>query len=60
MGDLLRLPGFRAFWLANMISNLGTSAFVLAITWLTVKQHGSAGIAPWPLHMGCLRCSCNW
>ena len=52
MGDLLRLPGFRAFWLANLISNLGTSAFVLAITWLTVKQHGSAGIATLALAYG--------
>lgn len=52
MGDLLRLPGFRAFWLANLISNLGTSAFVLAITWLTVKQYGSAGIATLALAYG--------
>lgn len=37
MADLLRLPRFRTFWLANLISNLGTSAFVLAINWLTVK-----------------------
>jgi MFS family permease len=43
--DLLSQTGFRAFWLANLISNLGTSAFVLAINWLTVKQHGAAGIA---------------
>jgi len=42
---LLRRPGFRAFWLANLISSLGTSAYVLAINWLTVKQHGAAGIA---------------
>ena len=52
MADLLRLPGFRAFWLANLISNLGTSAFVLAINWLTVKQHGSAGIATLALAYG--------
>ena len=45
MAGLLSRPGFRAFWLANLISNLGTSAFVLAINWLTVKQHGAAGIA---------------
>ena len=45
MADLLSRPGFRAFWLANLISNFGTSAFVLAINWLTVKQHGAAGIA---------------
>jgi len=52
MADLLRLPGFRAFWLANLISNLGTSAFVLAITWLTVKQYGAAGIATLALAYG--------
>jgi MFS family permease len=52
MVDLLRLPGFRAFWLANLISNLGTSAFVLAITWLTVKQYGAAGIATLALAYG--------
>lgn len=45
MADLLSRPGFRAFWLANLTSNFGTSAFVLAINWLTVKQHGAAGIA---------------
>lgn len=52
MAGLLRRPGFRAFWLANLISNLGTSAFVLAINWLTVKQHGPAGIASLALAYG--------
>jgi len=52
MAGLLRQPGFRAFWLANLISNLGTSAFVLAINWLTVKQHGAAGIASLALAYG--------
>ena len=52
MAGLLRQPGFRAFWLANLISNLGTSAFVLAINWLTVKQHGAAGIATLALAYG--------
>lgn len=45
MAGLLSRPRFRAFWLANLVSNLGTSAYVLAISWLTVKQHGAAGIA---------------
>jgi len=36
---------FRSFWLANLISNLGTSAFVMAMTWLTVKSYGAHGIA---------------
>lgn len=52
MHELLRLPGFRRFWLANLLSNLGNSAFVLAITWLTVKQHGAAGIATLALAYG--------
>lgn len=49
---LFRLPGFLVFWLANLLSNLGTSAFVLAINWLTVKQHGAAGIATLALAYG--------
>lgn len=52
MADLLRQSGFRSFWLANLISNLGTSAYVLAINWLTVKQHGPAGIATLALAYG--------
>ena len=52
MGDLLSRSGFRAFWLANLISNLGTSAYVLAINWLTVKQYGAAGIATLALTYG--------
>ena len=52
MAGLLSRPGFRAFWLANLVSNLGTSSFVLAITWLTVKQHGAAGIASLALAYG--------
>ena len=52
MAGLLSRPGFRAFWLANLISNLGTSAYVLAINWLTVKQHGAAGIASLALAYG--------
>jgi MFS family permease len=46
--DLQRLwrnRPFRSFWLANLISNLGTSAFVMAMTWLTVKSYGAHGIA---------------
>jgi len=52
MAELLGRPGFRAFWLANLTSNLGTSAYVLAINWLTVKQHGPAGIATLALAYG--------
>ena len=52
MADLLSRPGFRVFWLANLGSNLGTSAFVLAINWLTVKQYGAAGIASLALAYG--------
>lgn len=36
---------YRTFWLANLISNLGTSAFVMAMTWLTVRSFGAHGIA---------------
>ena len=43
---------FRSFWLANLLSNLGTSAFVMAITWLTVKHYGAAGIAALALGYG--------
>ncbi|MFM7652964.1 MAG: hypothetical protein ACKO5M_08600 [Vulcanococcus sp.] len=28
---------YPTFWLANLISNLGTSAFVMAMPWLTVR-----------------------
>ncbi|MFM7085505.1 MAG: MFS transporter [Cyanobium sp.] len=52
MAGLLRQAGFGRFWLANLISNLGTSAYVLAINWLTVKQHGAAGIATLALAYG--------
>ncbi|MFM7269732.1 MAG: hypothetical protein ACKOZT_14315, partial [Cyanobium sp.] len=52
MADLLENSGFRAFWLANLLSNLGTSAFVLAINWLTVKQYGALGIATLALAYG--------
>jgi MFS family permease len=52
MADLLTNRGFRAFWIANLISNLGTSAFVLAINWLTVKQYGALGIATLALAYG--------
>lgn len=43
--SLWRLRSFRRFWLANMVSNLGTSAFVMALSWLTVKSYGATGIA---------------
>ena len=36
---------YRRFWLANVLSNLGTSAFVMAMTWLTVSHYGAHGIA---------------
>jgi MFS family permease len=52
MAALVSRPGFRAFWLANLFSSLGTSAFVLAINWLTVKQYGAAGIAALALAYG--------
>lgn len=47
---------FRRFWLANLISNLGTSAFVMAMTWLTVKSYGAHGIALLALGYGIPQC----
>ena len=57
--DLQRLwrnRPFRSFWLANLISNLGTSAFVMAMTWLTVKTYGAHGIALLALGYGIPQC----
>ena len=34
--SLWQLRDFRRFWVANLVSNLGTSAFVMAMSWLTV------------------------
>jgi MFS family permease len=42
---LWSLSTFRAFWLASTLSNLGTSAYVMAMSWLTVRLYGSHGIA---------------
>ena len=42
---LWALRPYRLFWLANVFSNLGTSAFVMAMTWLTVSRYGAHGIA---------------
>jgi len=52
VNDLLSVKAFRKFWLANIFSNLGTSAFVMAISWLTVKQYGAFGIASLALGYG--------
>jgi MFS family permease len=57
--DLQRLwrnRPFRSFWLANLMSNLGTSAFVMAMTWLTVKTYGAHGIALLALGYGIPQC----
>ena len=57
--DLQRLwhnRPFRRFWLANLLSNLGTSAFVMAMTWLTVKSYGAHGIALLALGYGIPQC----
>lgn len=43
--DMLRDPPLRTFWLANTFSGLGTGAFIMALNWLTVRQHGAPGIA---------------
>lgn len=43
--ELWAVKTFRAFWLAGTLSNLGTSAYLMAMTWLTVRLYGSHGIA---------------
>lgn len=42
---LWSLSTFRTLWLASTLSNLGTSAYVMAMSWLTVRLYGSYGIA---------------
>ncbi len=49
---LFSIKSFRNFWVANIVSNLGTSAFVMAISWLTVKEYGAFGIASLALGYG--------
>ena len=50
--SLSQLRVFRRFWVANLVSNLGTSAFVMALSWLTVKTYGASGIAALALGYG--------
>ena len=52
VNDLFVIKSFRRFWVANVFSNLGTSAFVMALSWLTVKQYGAFGIASLALGYG--------
>lgn len=33
------------FWSSNLISNLGTITFVLALNWLVLQQYGARGVA---------------
>jgi MFS family permease len=42
---LWRVKILRLFWLAITFSNLGKSAFLMAISWLTVRLYGAHGIA---------------
>lgn len=42
---LWRVKMLRHFWLASTVSNLGRSAFLMAICWLTVRLYGAHGIA---------------
>ncbi len=51
-GSLSRLRDFRSFWIANIVSNLGTSAFLMALSWLTVRSYGASGIAALALGYG--------
>ena len=50
--SLWQLRDFRRFWVASLVSNLGTSAFVMALSWLTVKSYGASGIAALALGYG--------
>jgi MFS family permease len=52
LAELMAIGPFRSFWLANLLSNLGTSAYVMAITWLTVRNYGAAGIGMLALGYG--------
>jgi MFS family permease len=36
---------FRLFWIASALSSLGTSAYVMALTWMTARFYGAHGIA---------------
>jgi MFS family permease len=36
---------FRFFWMASTLSSLGTSAYVMALTWMTARFYGAHGIA---------------
>ena len=50
--SLWQLRDFRRFWVASLVSNLGTSAFVMAMSWLAVKSYGASGIAALALALG--------
>lgn len=50
--QLLRNGPFRSFWLANLLSNIGTSAYVMAISWFTVRHYGASGIGALALGYG--------
>jgi len=36
---------FRFFWMASTLSSLGTSAYVMALSWMTARFYGAHGIA---------------
>jgi MFS family permease len=52
MLSLLRDRSVLSFWLANLFSNLGTGAFILALNWLVAKRHGALGIGALTLAYG--------
>ncbi len=45
MRGLWGTRSFRVFWIASTLSALGTSAYVMALTWLTARFYGAHGIA---------------
>lgn len=43
---------FRFFWMASTLSSLGTSAYVMALSWMTARFYGAHGIAMLALGYG--------
>ncbi|MEI8251125.1 MAG: MFS transporter [Synechococcus sp. ELA057] len=52
MRQVLAIAPFRNFWLANLFSNLGTNAYLMALSWFTVRQYGAVGIGALALGYG--------
>jgi MFS family permease len=55
MFSALRHRNFRLLWSANLVSNFGTSTYILAINWIAVREHGALGLAAITLAYGALQ-----